>query len=88
MKDRRLYVPRGKCLGGSGSINAMIYVRSQAQDFNDWAAAGNPNWAYDQVLPYFNQLEQHPLGPSNYHGASGPIGIAPMHHDAHAICKP
>lgn len=50
MKGRTLYVPRGKCLGGSGSINAMIYVRGQAQDFNDWAAAGNPGWSYDQVL--------------------------------------
>lgn len=88
MKGRTLYVPRGKCLGGSGSINAMIYVRGQAQDFNDWAAAGNPGWSYDQVLPYFNELEQHPKGPSLYHGATGPIGITPMHQDAHPICKP
>ena len=86
MKGRTLYVPRGKCLGGSGSINAMIYVRGQAQDFNDWAAAGNPSWSYDQVLPYFNELEQHPKGPSLYHGATGPIGITPMHQDAHPIC--
>ena len=88
LHGRKLYVPRGKCLGGSGSINAMIYVRGQAQDFNDWAAAGNPNWSYDQVLPYFNELEQHPLGQSKYHGADGPIGITQMHQNAHPICKP
>lgn len=88
LNNRSIYVPRGKCLGGSGSINAMIYVRGQAQDFDDWAAAGNPNWSYEHVLPYFKQLEQHPLGQNKYHGAHGPIGITQMHEGAHPICQP
>lgn len=87
LNNRSIYVPRGKCLGGSGSINAMIYVRGQAQDFNDWAAAGNPNWSYKHVLPYFKELEQHPLGQTKYHGAHGPIGITQMHKGAHPICQ-
>ena len=57
--DRRLYVPRGKVQGGSGSINAMIYVRGAATDFDDWAAAGNPGWGAADVLPYFKTLETH-----------------------------
>ena len=87
LNNRSIYVPRGKCLGGSGSINAMIYVRGQAQDFDDWAAAGNPNWSYEHVLPYFKALEQHPLGQNKYHGAHGPIGITQMHEGAHPICQ-
>ncbi|HEX3382082.1 MAG TPA: GMC family oxidoreductase N-terminal domain-containing protein, partial [Paraburkholderia sp.] len=59
--NRSLYCPRGKVQGGSGSINAMIFVRGQQQDFDDWAAAGNAGWAYQDVLPYFRKLESHPL---------------------------
>ncbi|WP_433695274.1 GMC family oxidoreductase [Paraburkholderia phenoliruptrix] len=84
--NRSLYCPRGKVQGGSGSINAMIYVRGQPADFDDWAAAGNPGWAYRDVLPYFRKLESHPLGNSPYHGAEGPIRISPMKDAAHPIC--
>ncbi|MCP4789888.1 MAG: choline dehydrogenase [Gammaproteobacteria bacterium] len=87
MNNRQLYVPRGKGLGGSGSINAMIYVRGARRDFDDWAKAGNPSWAYNQVLPYFKQLEQHPQGETDYRGAHGPIGITPMATNAHPICQ-
>jgi choline dehydrogenase len=72
--------------GGSGSINAMIYVRGQAQDYDDWAEAGNKGWSYRDVLPYFRKLEAHPLGNTEYHGANGPIGISPMKDAAHPIC--
>ena len=86
LDNRSLYCPRGKVQGGSGSINAMIYVRGQPADFDDWAAAGNTGWAYRDVLPYFRKLESHPLGNSPYHGAEGPIRISPMKDAAHPIC--
>ena len=86
LDNRSLYCPRGKVQGGSGSINAMIYVRGQAQDYDDWAEAGNNGWSYHDVLPYFRKLESHPLGNTEYHGANGPIGISPMKDDAHPIC--
>ncbi|TCG09098.1 choline dehydrogenase [Paraburkholderia steynii] len=86
LDNRSLYCPRGKVQGGSGSINAMIYVRGQAQDYDDWAEAGNKGWSYRDVLPYFRKLETHPLGNTEYHGANGPIGISPMKDDAHPIC--
>ncbi|WP_024302531.1 GMC family oxidoreductase [Pseudogulbenkiania sp. MAI-1] len=87
LAGRRLYAPRGKIKGGSGSINAMIYVRGQSQDFDDWEAAGNPGWGYRDVLPYFKKLETHPQGDSAYRGGQGPIGITPMKPSAHPICQ-
>jgi choline dehydrogenase len=87
LANRSLYCPRGKVQGGSGSINAMIFVRGQPQDFDDWAAAGNPGWSYRDVLPYFRQLESHPLGNTEHHGADGPIRISPMKDAAHPVCK-
>ena len=87
MSGRKLYVPRGKVQGGSGSINAMIYVRGQPADFDDWAAAGNDGWSYQDVLPYFKNLEKHPLGDTAYRSGSGPIGITPMQDDAHPVCN-
>ena len=86
LDNRSLYCPRGKVQGGSGSINAMIYVRGQQRDFDDWAAAGNPGWSYRDVLPTFRKLESHPLGNTAYHGANGPISISPMKGAVHPIC--
>jgi len=86
LDNRPIYCPRGKVQGGSGSINAMIYVRGQPHDFDDWAAAGNPGWAFRDVLPYFRKLESHPLGDTEYHGADGPIRISPMKDAVHPIC--
>lgn len=83
---RKVYAPRGKVLGGSGSINAMIYVRGQAHDFDDWAADGNHGWTWRDVLPYFRQLETHPDGDSEYHGDHGPIHISSMRGKTHPIC--
>jgi choline dehydrogenase len=82
---RRIYAPRGKVQGGSGSINAMIFVRGAADDFDDWAAAGNPGWAYGDVLPYFRKLETHPDGETAFHGGGGPIHITSMRNHAHPI---
>jgi choline dehydrogenase len=84
--NRTLYCPRGKVQGGSGSINALIYIRGQKRDFDDWAANGNPGWSFDDVLPYYRKLESHPLGNTAYHSADGPIRITRMKSDAHPIC--
>ncbi len=87
MAGRKLYAPRGKVQGGSGSINAMIYVRGQPSDFDTWAAAGNEGWSYEDVLPFFKRLERHPLGDTEYHSSKGLIGITPMKNEAHPICR-
>ncbi|SAK43557.1 GMC family oxidoreductase [Caballeronia ptereochthonis] len=86
LNDRKLYCPRGKVQGGSGSINAMIYVRGQPHDFDDWARAGNRGWGYRDVLPYFRRLESHWAGNTEFHGADGKIGISSMKDGAHPIC--
>ncbi|WP_417270657.1 GMC family oxidoreductase [Celeribacter sp.] len=87
MGGRRIYAPRGKVQGGSGSINAMIWVRGHRSDFDDWRDAGNPGWGYDDVLPWFRKLEAHPLGDTQWHGADGPVGITPMKEGAHPVCN-
>ncbi|HVY23139.1 MAG TPA: choline dehydrogenase [Steroidobacteraceae bacterium] len=75
LNERRLYWPRGRVLGGSSSINAMCYTRGQPQDYDDWAAAGNSGWSYDDVLPYFRRSEHQQHGESEYHGAGGPLDV-------------
>ncbi len=62
--DRVIYYPRGKVLGGSGSINAMVFARGQAADFDDWEAAGNKGWGWRDVLPFYRGMEDHDLGQS------------------------
>ena len=70
--DRRLFVPRGKTLGGSGAINAMIYIRGHRLDYDGWADAGNPGWSYEEVLPYFKRSEHnHTFGGNAFHGQTG-----------------
>lgn len=86
MADRNIYCPRGKVQGGSGSINAMIYVRGQRKDFDDWRDAGNPGWGYDDVLPWFRRLENHPAGETEWHSSKGKIGITPLRGKTHPIC--
>ena len=87
MVQRKLYAPRGKVQGGSGSINAMIYVRGQAAGFDDWAAAGNKGWSYKEVLPFFKKLEQHPAGDTEFHSSQGKMAITPMKDQAHPLCQ-
>lgn len=82
---RRIYAPRGKVQGGSGSINAMVFVRGARQDFDDWRDAGNPGWGFDEVLPYFRKLETHARGESPWHGADGPIHVTPMRGATHPV---
>lgn len=80
LEGRRLYWPRGKVLGGSSSINAMCYIRGQAEDYDDWAAAGNPGWRYDDVLPYFKRAMDQERGASKYHGVGGPLTVSNLRH--------
>ncbi|MGC4408875.1 FAD-binding protein [Rhizobium rosettiformans] len=82
---RRIYAPRGKVQGGSGSINAMVFVRGAAEDFDDWRDAGNPGWGFDDVLPFFRKLETHARGESRWHGGSGPIHVTPMRGATHPV---
>ena len=75
LNGRKGYQPRGKVLGGSSSINAMIYIRGQHQDYDDWAAAGNPGWAWNDVLPYFLKSEHNERGAGAWHGSGGPLNV-------------
>ena len=84
---RSSYWPRGKVIGGSGSINAMVHVRGQPSDFEDWRAAGNPDWGWDGVLPYFIKSEDHDLGASAWHGAGGPQHVSDISAQAHPLCR-
>jgi choline dehydrogenase-like flavoprotein len=75
LNGRKGYQPRGKVLGGSSSINAMIYIRGQHQDYDDWAAAGNPGWSFADVLPYFRRAEHNERGADAFHGSGGPLNV-------------
>ncbi len=78
LNNRRLYWPRGKVLGGSSSINAMCYSRGHRSDYDDWAAAGNPGWGWDEVLPYFVRSEDQARGGSDLHGVGGPLSVSDL----------
>jgi choline dehydrogenase-like flavoprotein len=73
---RRLYMPRGKMIGGSGSMNAMIYLRGNRLDYDDWAANGAGGWSYDEVLPYFKRAEDNERGEDAFHGVGGPLAVS------------
>ena len=76
MNGRRIYWPRGKTLGGSSSINGLIYIRGQAEDYDHWAALGNDGWAFRDVLPYFIKSENNERGDSKFHGGHGPLHVS------------
>jgi choline dehydrogenase len=76
MNGRRIYWPRGKTLGGSSSINGLIYIRGQREDYDHWAALGNTGWGYDDVLPYFIRSEGNQRGADAFHGADGPLKVS------------
>jgi len=75
LNNRKINWPRGKVLGGSSAINAMIYVRGNYANYDHWADLGNSGWSYKELLPYFNKLENNPNGSSPYHGTTGPLFI-------------
>ena len=76
MNGRRIYWPRGKTLGGSSSINGLIYIRGQREDYDHWAALGNAGWGYDDVLPYFIRSEGNQRGGDAFHGGDGPLRVS------------
>jgi choline dehydrogenase len=73
---RQVIAPRGKVLGGSSSINGLIYIRGQADDFNHWRQLGNAGWSFDDVLPYFRKSEDNERGADALHGAGGPLCVS------------
>ncbi len=75
LNGRRGYQPRGKVLGGSSSVNAMIYARGVPQDYDHWAQQGNPGWGWSDVLPYFKRAEHNERGADALHGTGGPLNV-------------
>ena len=74
--NRRIYVPRGKTLGGTSSINGMVYMRGHPQDYNQWRQRGCVGWDWDSVLPFFKKAENQQRGPSPLHGVGGPLNVS------------
>ena len=87
LNGRTGYWPRGKVLGGSSSINAMVYIRGQHADFEDWKAMGNPGWGWEDVLPYFRRSETNCNGADAYRGGDGPVHVSSMDRDVHPLCE-
>lgn len=81
LNGRKGYQPRGKCLGGSSAINAMIYIRGHRKDYDGWAALGNEGWSYDDVLPYFIKSENNGRIKNQYHGNDGPLSVTDLQSD-------
>jgi choline dehydrogenase-like flavoprotein len=78
---RQVFQPRGKVLGGSSSINGLLYVRGQHEDYDRWRQRGNVGWGYDDVLPYFKKAENQQRGADDYHGSGGPLSVSDWRHD-------
>jgi choline dehydrogenase len=83
---RNVIAPRGKTLGGSSSINGLIYIRGQAEDFDHWRQLGNAGWSYEDVLPYFRKAEDNERGADRYHGTGGPLGVSDVR-DRHPLAQ-
>jgi len=83
---RSVLWPRGKVLGGSSSINGLVYIRGQAEDFDHWRQLGNPGWSFADVLPYFRRAEHQERGADAFHGAGGPLGVSDLRLK-HPICE-
>lgn len=82
LKGRTGYQPRGKTLGGSSSINAMVYVRGNAWDYDHWASLGNAGWSYEDVLPYFKRAENNEQLENHWHGQGGPLNVTYPRHNS------
>ena len=76
LNGRRVFWPRGKVLGGSSSINGLVYIRGQHEDFDHWRQLGNTGWSFDDVLPYFRRAEHQTRGESELHGTGGPLCVS------------
>ena len=82
---RSIIQPRGKVLGGSSSINGLLYIRGQAEDFNHWRQLGNTGWSFDDVLPYFRRAEDQQRGEDDLHGVGGPLSVSDVS-ETHPLC--
>jgi choline dehydrogenase len=78
LNGRRVPWPRGKVLGGSSSINGLVYIRGQPEDFDHWRQLGNPGWSFADVLPYFKRAEDQARGGGDFHGVGGPLGVSDL----------
>ncbi len=76
LANRRLYLPRGKTLGGSSSINGMVYMRGHHADYDEWRQRGCEGWDWDSVLPYFKKAENQTRGADEFHGVGGPLNVS------------
>jgi len=81
------YWPRGKVLGGSSSINAMVWVRGAAEDYDDWQAAGNPGWGHADMVEVFRAIEDYEGGADRYRGAGGPLHVSRIDREAHPLTR-
>jgi choline dehydrogenase len=86
LNNRQIIQPRGKVLGGSSSINGLLYVRGQSQDFDHWRQLGNTGWSYEDVLPYFRKSEDQTRGADDFHGTGGPLAVSDVP-EAHPLCE-
>jgi choline dehydrogenase len=84
--NRQIIAPRGKVLGGSSSINGLIYIRGQAEDFDHWRQLGNAGWSFDDVLPYFRKAEDNERGADEFHGTGGPLAVSDLR-DRHPLVR-
>ena len=80
LNGRQVFQPRGKVLGGSSSINGLLYVRGQHEDYDRWRQRGNAGWGFDDVLPYFKKAEHQQRGGDKYHGTGGPLPVSDWRH--------
>ncbi len=86
LNGRQSYWPRGKVMGGSSSINAMVYIRGQREDYNDWRDMGNPQWGWDNVLPWFRKSETNSRGGDAFRGDNGPLYVNDPSVSYHPLC--
>ncbi len=86
LNNRQIIQPRGKVLGGSSSINGLLYVRGQPQDFDHWRQLGNAGWGFDDVLPYFRKSEDQERGADDLHGVGGPLAVSDVS-EPHPLCE-
>ena len=86
MNNRTLIQPRGKVLGGSSSINGLLYIRGQPQDFDHWRQLGNAGWSFEDVLPFFRRAEHQERGADALHGTGGPLAVSNVS-EPHPLCE-
>ena len=86
LNNRRIIQPRGKVLGGSSSINGLLYIRGQKEDYDHWRQLGNTGWGFDDVLPYFRRAEDQERGADELHGVGGPLAVSDVC-EPHPLCE-